>query len=202
MVIAILGAVPVERVIFVVRERREVERRRPADEHRIIGESITHDGVHRRTLCAIRVEGKLVDNVRRSAEQRERDAAGVVILHIIALEHGVPEALPQRGHASFDAGAVTGGVLIKNMVKLTCRGVICAELHSVIADNIYGVAVHLTEYAAAHPRADHQKLVLCAQCVKHTEVGLGKLRLVLGERAVKVKRDKPYLIHVFYAFRI
>ena len=121
-----------------------------------------------------------------------------MILYIIALEHRIPEALPQRGHASLDAGAVTGGVLIKNMVKLTCRGVICAELHSVIADNIYGVAVHLTEYAAAHPRADHQKLVLCAQCVQHTEIGLGKLRLVLSERAVKVKRDQSYIIHILF----
>ena len=97
-----------------------------------------------------------------------------------------------------ESRAVTWGVRIKNVVKLTCRGVICAELHSVIADNIYGVAVHLTEYAAAHPRADHQKLVLCAQCVQHTEIGLGKLRLVLSERAVKVKRDQSYIIHILF----
>ena len=113
-----------------------------------------------------------------------------MILYIIAFERRVSEALPQRGHASLDAGAVTWGVLIKNVVKLTCRGVICAELHSVIADNIYGVAVHLTEYAAAHPCADHQKLVLCAQRIQHTEIGLGKLRLMLSECAVKVKRDQ------------
>ena len=123
-----------------------------------------------------------------------------MILHIIALEHRVPEALPQRSHTGLDAGAVTGGVFIKNMVKLTCRGVICAELHSVIADNIYGVAVHLTEYAAAHTRTDHQKLILCPQCVQDTEIGLGKLRLVLSERAVKVKRDQSYVIHSFLPF--
>ena len=116
-------------------------------------------------------------------------------LHALALEFGVAVFFAEVLDLLAKEILIHGTDLLANEHELAVHDL--TLLHTVVAENVDGVALHLVVDAARAAGAHHQELVRFVQTVKDRAVFGGHGGAVLGQCAVQIKADQSFHENAF-----
>lgn len=134
--------------------------------HIVFMKCIRDIAVKRASFASVGVKADFILLICTRPQQRKCHAARWVILNIIALKIGITVFASEHCYPFFDAFSVAVKRQIADNIDIFCFLVVFGELQSVVADYIYRIAVHLTEYPLCLPGARHNQFVFFTELVK------------------------------------
>lgn len=151
----------------------------------------------RHGVFSVGVKGQLVALICLCSQKGQCNTAGGVILHVISRKACKSVLFSDVVNLFFNGifiltlhGAFTN--------RLQLSACIFCILHAVVADNVYGKSAKLIVNAHTVACANHDQGVFLVKLFQNRSVFIIKGRLVLCQRAVKIKCE--CLNHIIYSF--